>query len=69
MADYPSPYRCNHEPDPATIEYDGKHGRRARCKLCGADLVLTRRIEPGSGKRETSRERRERKRKMMEAEQ
>jgi hypothetical protein len=34
--------KCDHEPDPATIEYDDRHGRRAICRKCGASLVMSR---------------------------
>lgn len=43
---------CNHEADPATIEYDKKHGRKAICKYCGAKLYLTRFIDTGRRKDE-----------------
>ena len=33
--------KCDHEADPATIEYDKRTGRRAKCRKCGADLVMT----------------------------
>jgi len=32
--------KCDHEPDPDTIQYDKKVGRRATCIKCGAPLVL-----------------------------
>jgi len=56
--------QCDHEPDPATVEYDAKYGRRAVCLKCGARLVITRRIKPGRGSHQlTAKERRRLKRK------
>ena len=46
---------CQHKADPATIEFDRRHGRIARCIKCGARLVIRRMFvpkakEPGKGK-------------------
>lgn len=57
--------KCDHEPDPATIEYDDRHGRRAICRKCGASLVMSRYFlrageAPDSGKKRlTSKQKRE----------
>jgi hypothetical protein len=57
--------QCDHEPDPATIEYDDRHGRRAICRKCGAGLVMSRYFlrageAPDSGKKRlTSKQKRE----------
>lgn len=57
--------QCDHEPDPATIEYDDRHGRRAICRKCGASLVMSRYFLragefPDSGKKRlTSKQKRE----------
>lgn len=37
---------CDHEADPATIEYDKKYGRKAICKKCGAKLWITKFVQP-----------------------
>ena len=54
---------CKHEPDPKTITFDPRYGRRAICALCGAKLVMQRiihpRNRPGKGKvKMTKKERR-----------
>lgn len=57
--------RCDHEPDPATVEYDDRHGRRAICRKCGTSLVMSRYFlragqAPDSGKKRlTSKQKRE----------
>ena len=57
--------QCDHEPDPTTIEYDDRHGRRAICRKCGASLVMSRYFlrageAPDSGKKRlTSKQKRE----------
>ena len=46
---------CQHKVDPATIEFDRRHGRIARCVKCGAKLAIRRMFvpkakEPSKGK-------------------
>jgi len=31
---------CRHKPDPATITFDPRYGRRAVCALCGAKIIM-----------------------------
>lgn len=67
-----TPLNCNHEPDPTTIEYDAKHGRRATCKHCGTTLTMTRYFlrpgdEPRDKHRMTAKERRRIRRMQHEA--
>lgn len=57
--------QCDHEPDPATVEYDDRYGRRAICRKCGARLVMSRYFlqagdAPDNGKKRlTSKQKRE----------
>lgn len=59
------PEPCKHEADPATLVYDGKYGRRGRCKHCGAAVFVYRTANikhsaPGEGKPRMSKKDRRR---------
>lgn len=41
---------CQHEPDPKSIGYDKKHGRKGICIKCGAKIWITKFVQPKKGK-------------------
>ena len=38
--------KCNHEPDPDSLQYDKRYGRIGICKKCGAKIYVTKFVVP-----------------------